>query len=457
MSTNALWRNILATAGSFFFLLGAAHSEDAGKVVQAIGDVRLGGTPAKVGDTVQAGDALTTGGDGYLYIKTVDGGFLILRPRSDARVLAYHIDPAQPANSRIKIELRQGVARSISGEAVKKSRENFRFNTPVAAIGVRGTDFTVFTDEQTTRVAVVSGGVVVSGFGATCGADGSGPCEGNAKRELFAGQEAQVLQVNRGQAVPQLLRSNALSPDTNAPPRADEPAKTSTSSHGAAAAAGVNTANGNTDPNLAPLKLSSLDKQLLPTPTPVPVPEVAPAPAPLLPAIVWGRWQALLDKPADINLTALRADNQLIGINRYYALLRNKDNLWQSPAEGAVSFSLQNSQAMVQANGTGAISAASLENGKLTVNFATSSFTTQFDLLTQGQRIPRQAEGTVFKDGTFGNTSQFLGRNNMLVQGVLAQNPGPTAAYLFESRLDNGQPNALLSGQLASGVTYWAK
>ncbi|WP_114971919.1 FecR family protein [Rhodoferax ferrireducens] len=460
MSNNALWRNILATAGSFFFLLGAAHGEDAGKVVQAIGDVRLGGAPAKVGDTVQAGDALTTGGDGYLYIKTVDGGFLILRPGSDARVLAYHIDPAQPANNRIKIELRQGVARSISGEAVKKSRQNFRFNTPVAAIGVRGTDFTVFTDEQTTRVAVVSGGVVVSGFGAACGADGSGPCEGSAKRELFAGQEAQVLQVNRGQAVPQLLRSNALSPDVNAPPRADEPPKTTTSSNGAAAP-GANTANSNTDPNLAPLKLSSLDKQLLPTPTPVTVPvtvpEVTPAPAPRVPAIVWGRWQALLDKPADINLTALRADNQLIGVNTYYALLRNKDSLWQSPAEGAVSFSLQNSQAVVQANGTGPISAASLENGKLTVNFATSSFTTQFDLLTQGQRIARQAEGTVFKDGTFGNTSQFLGRNNMLVQGVLAQNPGPTAAYLFESRLDNGQPNAPLSGQVASGVTYWAK
>ncbi|MCW2313988.1 FecR family protein [Rhodoferax antarcticus] len=447
MSHTTLWRNILSTAGSFFFLLGAAHGEDTGKVVQAIGDVRLGGTPAKVGDTVKAGDALSTGGDGYLYIKTVDGGFLILRPHSDARVLAYHIDPAQPANSRIKIELRQGVARSISGEGVKKSRENFRFNTPVAAIGVRGTDFTVFTDEQTTRVAVLAGGVVVSGFGATCRADGSGPCEGSAKRELFAGQEAQVLQVNRGQAVPQLLRSNALSPDTNAPPRADEPAKTTTSNNGAAAT-GVKIASGNSDPNLAPLKLSSLDNRV----PPAPVPASASAPA-----IVWGRWQALLDKPADINFTALRVDNHLIGVNTYYALLRNKDNHWQSPAEGNVSFSLQNSQAVIQSDGAGAISAASLENGKLTVNFAASSFVTQFDLLTQGQRIPRRAEGAIFKDGTFGNISQFSGRNNMIVQGVLAQNPGPTAAYLFETRLDNGQPNASLSGQVASGVTYWAK
>lgn len=448
MRTNLLWRNALAAALAFFCLLGAAHSDDAGKIIQAIGDVRLGGSPAKVGDTVQAGDALATGGDGYLYIKTVDGGFLILRPRSDARVIAYHVDSAQPANNRIKIELRQGVARSISGEAVKSARENFRFNTPVAAIGVRGTDFTVFTDEQTTRVAVVSGGVVVSGFGAACGPEGSGPCEGSAKRELYAGQEGQVLQVNRGQAVPQLLRGTALSPDANAPPRTDEPAKTSASSSGAAAAR-VNAGNGNTDPNLAPLKLSGLDK-LVPVPPSAPTaPAIVPPSAPTAPAIVWGHWQVLLDKPADIDLSALRTDNQLVGINSYYALLRNKDTLWQSPTEGAVSFSLQNSQAVVQANGAGAISPASLENGKLTVNFGTSSFATQFDLITQGQRIPRQAEGTVFKDGTFGNVSQFLDRNNMLVQGVLANDPGPRAAYLFQSRIDDGR--------LASGVTYWAK
>lgn len=447
MATNPLWRNGLAAAGVFFCLLGDARSDDAGKIIQAIGDARLGGSPAKVGDTVQAGDALSTGGDGYLYLKTVDGGFLILRPGSDARVLAYHIDPAQPGNNRIKIELRQGVARSISGDAVKQSRENFRFNTPVAAIGVRGTDFTVFTDSLTTRVAVVSGGVVVSGFGAGCGADGSGPCEGGATRELYAGPGGQVLQVKWGQVMPQLLRGNAFSPDAGAPPRADEPAKAVVGSNGATTA-GQPATGTNTDPSLAPSKLAGLDKQVLaPLPPPPPPPAVLPAPA--VPAIVWGRWQALADKPADIDLTKLRTDNQMVGLNSYYALLRNKDSLWQSPTEGGVSFVLQSSQAVVQANGAGAISSASLENGKLTVDFGKSSFATQFDLVTQGQRIPRQAEGTVFKDGTFGNTSQFLGRNNMLVQGVLANDPGPRAAYLFQSRIDDGR--------VASGVTDWAK
>jgi hypothetical protein len=446
MSHKLLWRNALATVAAFllFAASGAAYSQEAGQVVQAIGSARLAGNPAKVGDKVQAGDALSTEADGYLYIKTVDGGFLILRPSSEARVLAYTIDAAQPANNRIKFELNKGVARSISGEAVKQSRQNFRFNTPVAAIGVRGTDFTVFTDAQTTRVAVVSGGVVVSGFGAGCTAQGMGPCEVSAKRELFAGQDSQVLQVSRGQAVPQLLRGSSLLPDASAPPRADEPANTSATSTSVRVAASTGATNVSQEPNLAPLKLTALDQQLNPLPA-----------AP--PAVVWGRWQPLLDMPAEISLSSLSTANQLVGTNNYFALLRNKDKQWVSPAEGAVSFSLQSAQVVVQANGVGAVFPATLENGKLAVNFTNSSFTTQFDLLTQGQRIARHAEGAVYKDGTFGNVSQFWGNNSMQVQGVLAQNPGLSGAYLFQSRLDNGQGTGPLAGQVASGITAWTK
>lgn len=438
MQARHLWRNALAAIGAAFTLVAAAHGDDAGKIIQSIGDVRLGGVPAKVGDTVRAGDALATGSDGYMYLQTVDGGFFILRPRSDAKVLAYHIDAGQPANTRIKFELRQGVARSISGQAVKASRENFRLNTPVAAIGVRGTDFTVFTDEQTTRIAVVAGGVVVSGFGAGCGPEGAGPCEGSSKRELYAGQGGQVLQVIRGQAVPQLLHGSALTPDAVAPSRGDEPAKTGGSAS-AANIAGAGLANGNAEPNLAPLKFSNLDKLTPPPPAAPPGP----------PAIVWGRWQPLADLPANIDTTRLQAEYQRIAMDSYYVLLRNKESLWQAPTDGKASFALQSHQALVRDERGGQPAAAMLENGKLMVDFTSSRFSTQFDLLIEGQRIARLAEGNVFKDGTFGNFSQFLGNNNMLVQGVLANDPGLRAAYLFQSRIDDNR--------VASGITSWAK
>ncbi len=90
---------------------------------------------------------------------------------------------------------------------------------------------------------------------------------------------------------------------------------------------------------------------------------------------------------------------------------------------------------------------ASIENAKLSVNFTTSQFATQFDLLTQGQRFARRAEGSVFADGTFGNYSQFLGNNNMVVQGTLANGSTLDAAYLFQSRLDDNR--------VAYGATRW--
>ena len=86
------------------------------------GEVRVQGQAVKAGHSVQAGDRLSTGADGYVYIKTVDNGFLILRPNSDASIIAYQADSHTPANSRFKFELREGVARSISGQAVKNAQ-----------------------------------------------------------------------------------------------------------------------------------------------------------------------------------------------------------------------------------------------------------------------------------------------------------------------------------------------
>src|SRR5206468_13072945 len=181
----------------------------------------------------------------------------ILRPQTRARIVTYHIDEKNPANTRVKLELLSGVARAKSGDAVKLARQNFRFNTPVAAIGVRGTDFTVFTDNNTSRVAVISGGVVMSGFGGACRADALGPCEGSASRELSAAQRGQLLQLQRGETAPQLLQSSPLSPDQVSPPRADEPL-----SH--AGATGATNVAG--QPNLDAEKTASLGNAVAKTP-----------------------------------------------------------------------------------------------------------------------------------------------------------------------------------------------
>ena len=51
------------------------------------------------------------------------------------------IDEANPSDSQVKLNLIEGTARAVSGEAAKAAKERFRLNTPIAAIGVRGTDY----------------------------------------------------------------------------------------------------------------------------------------------------------------------------------------------------------------------------------------------------------------------------------------------------------------------------
>lgn len=200
-----------------------AHAADAGKIIFVTGAAQAGERAAALGAQVQEGQMLSTGADGYIYVKTADNGLFILRPNTRARIVDYHIDTKNPANTKVKFELISGTARSKSGDAVKQARQNFRFNTPVAAIGVRGTDFTVVTDDDTSRVSVFSGGVVVSGFVGGCRPDGAGPCEGATSRELSAAQRGQLVQVTRGQAAPQVLEADETAPDKVAPPRMDEP------------------------------------------------------------------------------------------------------------------------------------------------------------------------------------------------------------------------------------------
>lgn len=426
---------------------GLAHAAEAARVVFVAGAVHSGNTQLQLGNAIQEGDRIATGADGYVYLKTVDNGFLILRPGSQAQIVSYRIDQKHPENSRIKFELSHGVARSISGEGVKRSRQNFRFNTPVAAIGVRGTDFTVFTDQNTSRVAVVSGGVIVSPLAGSCLAEGSGPCEGAGSRELFANQQGQLLQIDKGQAVPRLMRGSAVAPDGAAPARADEPS---------AKAAGGNTGLTSADASVTVEKDAKLQKDImaagiLPQPViPPAIPPAAIAPVAVASQIVWGRWQAVLEQAANVDISkASDGSARLIALNNQFALLRQRSADWQVPHEGAAGFALQQSEAYILDEPRNLLSAAKIENGILNIDFAKASFSTSLDLVAQAERFHLQAKGALTSDGLMHGDSQFARPTNMNVTGVLGAEKSDAAAYLFQSRLDGTRT--------ATGATYWTK
>lgn len=447
-----MWRSLVIMG--LACAVQAAQATEAGKIIFVAGKASVADQPAVDGAAVQEGQMLSTGADGFLYIKTVDSGLFILRPNTQARIAAYQVDEKNPANTHVKFELLSGVARSKSGNAVKQARQNFRFNTPVAAIGVRGTDFTVFTDNDTSRVAVISGAIVMSGFGGACNPGGAGPCEGSASRELSAAQRGLLLQVQRGQAAPQLLQGSPLSPDQVSPPRPDEPL-----AHGAGAGGGASATG---QPNLDAQKTVDLVKVVdKPAPVqPVPPPPVVTPPAPtpveagiVLPDrdIVWGRWQVVAGLPPKFNLPQALEQNEVLALNGNYALLRSRGvDSYVAPVNGSIGFQLKSSEAFIYTDYTPTFrieTPATLKNGALTVDFGGKSFATSVDLVSGAETFKLSGTGTVAADGQLVGSVARSETGVMNVQGLLSKQNGGSAAYIFDSRLDDKRT--------ANGVTYW--
>lgn len=440
---NTMLRKITAIAGLALFAQ-LAHAAEAGKVIFAAGQAHIVDRPVVEGAAVQEGDLLQTGPDGFLYIKTLDNGLFILRPNTKARIVAYHIDAKQPANTRIKLDLISGVARSKSGDAVKQARQNFRFNTPVAAIGVRGTDFTVFTDEDTSRVSVISGGVVVSGFAGGCRPEGNGPCEGAASRELSAAQRGQLLQIKRGSSAPQLMEGGAVAPDQPVAP-------------GGAPLVGATTGGGASigvvpQPSLDIKKTESLEQANSQKPPPVVVPPIMPPPVvstPELPdrQILWGRWQPLKGQMATVSLKNQKAE--LVALNGNFALLRTAGKDFVAPERGEVGFALKGSEAYVYSDygASRLVAPAQISNGKLNVNFGTRTFLTSFDLASKSEVFKFQSQGNVSADGRLYGDAANSRTGYLDLQGLLSADKGGSAAYIFNGRID--------SIRTVNGVTYW--
>ncbi|WP_371763844.1 FecR domain-containing protein [Massilia sp.] len=441
-------KKLALAAGLMWSLVDMAYAAEAGRVVFTAGQAQVGRHAAAVDTAVGEGDELSTGADGYIYMKTVDNGFLILRPNSTARVVTYSIDKADPSKTQVKLELLQGVARAISGQGVKQARQNFRFNTPVAAIGVRGTDFTVYTDQQTTRVTVLSGGVVMSGFGVNCTAAGTGPCEGRSARELFAGQAGLLLQVERGTSVPQLLQNPALAPDQTEKPRSDEPAAKQALSATPAAQA-------NLDPQRSEQSLNSARPVVTPPPasnnpppvvTPPPVVINDPTPPkptqPSPPEIFWGRWQALAGLAAQPG----RIGDPDVEIATYYApyaITRVKNTELVLPRDGTAAFKLMSGEA-IMSNSIGD-RPANIQSGQLNMDFSKRTFSTSLDVRAGNDRADVIGNGVITDKGML---YEGIG-SPTIIRGYLGGSNAEQAGYIFK--------NSATPGITVSGATLWGR
>lgn len=429
-----------------------------GEVTLTVGKAMIVGadgtaTAVRRGASIRAGDRVETAEGGHVHIRFVDGALVSVRPTSRLVVEDYQYNPAQIEQSLVRFRLDQGVARAISGAAAEGARERFRLNTPLVAIGVRGTDFVVRTGEGQTQASVNQGAIVMAPFGDGCQPQATGPCGSVAAKLLTAGMGGMLLEFRDNFAQPEIKPINSLLPSikptavADARPSASEglPARDLVAHNGVGEEAVVavmvrGAVNGAGDRDVA----------VVPVPPLVPVVPVQP-PAPVVPAeppppaqLAWGRWSAAA-QVSDITSTRdqARLGRAVTVGNDDYVLYRAENGpAFLAQSLGSASFALQQSQAHFT-NAAAQVQPAQVLGGSLTLDFAARQFSTALSL-TSAATGPTglQAAGFLREDGLFNSRSA-----NQAVAGAVALD-ARTAGYLFEKAA---------AGGTLSGITLWGR
>ncbi|WP_081686768.1 FecR family protein [Chitinilyticum litopenaei] len=442
--TNSYTRMLVAhvTAALAMLLMPQGHAapQPMGQVLSINGSPQLerGGEvlALRAGDAVYPGDRLTTADNDSAYIKTVDHGFLVVRPSSRLAIEAYGVDLS--GVEQYKFRLEHGVVRAVSGAKVKQSRDKYRLNTPVAAIGLRGTDFIVRADASTTQVAVLSGGVVMSPFGSDCKFEGAGPCEGFAARELSASRE-KMLEYRQGDVAPVILENaqqqlRQLAPDLLSATR-DLGGATGGGQQKDQVSGGVDDLktgfNGSVvvRPEIVQPDLTGANGDGAVKPR----------------QIYWGRWRDVAGLKNQVSLDEFLAGRARFSTTLAYVGAYSSARELPEVKTGTASFALAEHEGLFIDTRTGSALSMSAERAALTVDFARSTFNTELDLKGPGMAYQLSANGTIDKQGHMQNSPI----SNVTIQGVLAGKQAHEAGYVYQQGLGEGK--------YLTGATYWNK
>lgn len=94
----------------------------------------------KMGDTLEPGVTLATGGKGTAVLKFEDGQLVTLSPGTQFAVREYNYNKKSVKDSSMVFALLRGGLRFVTGVIGATNRNNFKLTVGTATIGVRGTD-----------------------------------------------------------------------------------------------------------------------------------------------------------------------------------------------------------------------------------------------------------------------------------------------------------------------------
>jgi hypothetical protein len=93
------------------------------------------------GDAVQEEERIITGEKSFAVLQFIDGAKVTVRPNSVLDIKEYVYNGAD--ENAATLSLVSGGLRVITGAMAKAEPENFKVETPVALMGVRGTEFSI--------------------------------------------------------------------------------------------------------------------------------------------------------------------------------------------------------------------------------------------------------------------------------------------------------------------------
>jgi len=420
-AAGGLYMLLLAASLASFnaHVMAAAASTDVaaaaiGEVVFIVGQAELQrggqGRAVEKGQTLQQGDWIKTSANGHVHLRMQDKGFIAVRPGSSLQIREYAFHPEAAAQNRVLLHLDKGVARTVSGLAGEANRRQYRFTTPIAAIGLRGTDYVVQSQDDLTRVSVLKGAVIVSPLNGGCNADLTSICGGKLAKELSAQNPNAYLEVRQRTAgTDVILHENGRdAPNRQTPPRPEEP-------------------SAKLDNDITSTRLSeSINGPITP-------------PAPVPPAtIVWGRWQHVATNTPTV-ASLVTPDRQVTYANELFALFAPTTEVVLP--SGRIGMRYDAGEAWLQ-DAAGALTAVPLSNGSLTLDFNQRQFQTSLNAQLPDATRQLQAQGSITFQGFLISDPR---KSNMNANGAITTQ-AQEAGYVFDSQ----QPGGVLSG-----VTHW--
>jgi len=124
---------------------GTTYGQTAGVIQFVAGDVKLmlaGGAEraARKGVPVSVGDTLATAKGGLAQLKMGDGAIVVVQPETRLTVAEFHYAGKEDGSEKVRYRLERGGFRAVTGAIGRTHKKNYLIETPIAHMGVRGTD-----------------------------------------------------------------------------------------------------------------------------------------------------------------------------------------------------------------------------------------------------------------------------------------------------------------------------